>query len=183
MNCGGGVGGFIASRDEAAYAREYPTLMIGMTGTRTPGERGFGMTLMHQSSYGSREQGKDWTGNSVYLWAIANAVYMSLLGPQGFREVGATILKRQSYARERLGAVPGVSLVHSGHHFKEFVLRYERRSVAEVNRALRAHGIFGGHDLSGEFPALGQAALTCVTEVHTAVDIDRFAQTLEKVMV
>ena len=26
MNCGGGVGGFIASRDEERYAREYPTL-------------------------------------------------------------------------------------------------------------------------------------------------------------
>ena len=28
MNCGGGVGGFIASRDEERYAREYPTLLV-----------------------------------------------------------------------------------------------------------------------------------------------------------
>ena len=26
MNCGGGAGGFIATRDEERYAREYPTL-------------------------------------------------------------------------------------------------------------------------------------------------------------
>ena len=88
MNCGGGVGGFIASRDEARYAREYPTLLISIAETATPGEYGFGMSLMHQSSYGSREEGKDWTGNSTYLWAIASAVYMSLMGPEGFREVG-----------------------------------------------------------------------------------------------
>ena len=36
--------------------------------------------LVHQTSYGSREKGKDWTGNSTYLWAIANAVYMALMG-------------------------------------------------------------------------------------------------------
>ena len=41
------------------------------------------MTLFEQTSYGSREHGKDWTGNSVYLWAVVNAVYMALLGPQG----------------------------------------------------------------------------------------------------
>ena len=85
MSCGGGVGGFIASRDEERYAREYPTLNISLCDTVVPGERGFGVALFHQTSYGSREQGNDWTGNSVYLWAIANAAYMALLGPAGLR--------------------------------------------------------------------------------------------------
>jgi glycine dehydrogenase subunit 1 len=182
MLCGGGVGGFIASRDEERYAREYPTLMIGLTGTRLPGERSFGMSLMHQSSYGSREEGKDWTGNSVYLWAIANAVYMSVLGPEGFRELGELILARGAYARAVLAELPGVEIVHRGHHFKEFALRYRKHSVAEVNRALREdYAIFGGQDLSSDFPELGQASLTCVTEVHTREDIDRLADALAKV--
>ena len=55
----------------------------------------------HQTSYGMREKGKDWTGNSVYLWAIANAVYMSLLGPQGFRELGELIITQSHYAARR----------------------------------------------------------------------------------
>ncbi len=33
MNCGGGVGGFIASRDEERYAREYPTLQVSLCPT------------------------------------------------------------------------------------------------------------------------------------------------------
>ena len=49
------------------------------------------------------------------------------------------------------------------------------RTVAEINRALRERGIFGGKDLSAEFPELGQSALYCVTEVHTKADIDRLA--------
>ena len=94
MNCGGGVGGFIASRDEEQYVREYNGFLVSITGTAEPGEYGFALASSHQTSYGMREEGKDWTGNSVYLWAIANAVYMSLLGPQGFRELGELILSR-----------------------------------------------------------------------------------------
>ncbi len=41
------------------------------------------------------------------------------------------------------------------------------KTVALINKALRTEGIFGGKDLSGEFPALGQSALYCVTEIHS----------------
>ena len=53
--------------------------------------------------------------------------------------------------------------------------------VAEINRRLRDHGIFGGRDLSGDFPDLGQSALYCVTEVHSRADIDRLTAALEEV--
>ncbi len=183
MSCGGGTGGFIASRDEERYARQYPTLLVSITGTTAPGEVGFGLSLLHQSSYGSREDGKDWTGNSVYLHAIANAVYMALLGPQGFAELGATILQRAHYAAQALGAVPGLSVVFPAGFFKEFVVRYDGgRTVRDVNAALRSRGIFGGHDLSPDFPELGQSALYCVTELHSQADIDRLAAALTEVL-
>ena len=73
-----------------------------------------------------REQGKDWTGNSVYLWAIANAVYMSLLGPQGFREVGELILHAGALRRARARArSPGVRLPFPQGFFKEFVVDFD----------------------------------------------------------
>jgi glycine dehydrogenase subunit 1 len=54
--------------------------------------------------------------------------------------------------------------------------------VAEINKALLERGIFGGKDLSQEFPELGQSALYCVTEIHTQADIDRLAQTVQEVI-
>jgi glycine dehydrogenase subunit 1 len=86
MHGGGGVGGFIASRDEPRYAEEYPTLFISIAETRKPGEHGFGLGLFHQTSYGLRDKGNDWTGHSVYMWAIAATAYMAMMGPQGFAE-------------------------------------------------------------------------------------------------
>jgi glycine dehydrogenase subunit 1 len=184
MHCGGGVGGFIATRDEARYAREYPTLMISIAETTHPGEVGFGLSLFHQTSYGQREAGKDWTGNSVYMWAVVGAVYMSLLGPQGFLELGEVIVQRAHYAAALLGAIPGLRIRFPTRFFKEFVVDFSAsgRTVAEINRALRQHGIFGGADLSAAFPELGEAALYCVTEIHEEVDIERLADALLEIV-
>jgi glycine dehydrogenase subunit 1 len=67
--------------------------------------------------------------------------------------------------------------------FKEFVVNFDgtNRSVRDINKALLDHGVFGGHDLSRDFPELGQSALYCVTEVHTQADIDALATALRAV--
>ena len=184
MNIGGGVSGFMASRDEERYARQYPTLFISIGETTEPGEYGFGLSLFEQSSYGLRDKGNDWTGHSVYMWAIANAAYMAMMGPKGFEQVGELILQRAHYAARQLAAIPGVTVTFPDGFFKEFVVRFDGQGpgVAEVNQRLLAQGIFGGKDLSREFPELGASALFCVTEVHTQADIDRLVQAINKVI-
>jgi len=182
MHCGGGVGGYLASRDEERYVRQFNGFLVSIAETLEPGQFGFGLACAHQNSYGMREKGKDWTGNSTYLWAIAGAVYMSLLGPEGFREVGNLIVSRARYAAKLLAEVPGVR-VPFDQTFKEFVVNFDGtgKTVAAINDALRARGIFGGKDISGEGFGLGQAALYCVTEVHSAADLRRLAQALKEI--
>ena len=184
MNAGGGVGGFIATRDEEIYAREFPTLQVSLTGTSVPGEMAFGLTLFEQSSYGSREHGKDWTGNSVYLWTVANATYMSLLGPIGFKEIGETILQRSHYAAKQLAEIPGVRVTWNSGFFKEFVVSFDgvKKTVAEINTALLEKNIFGGKDLSFDFPELGKSALYCITEIHTLEDIQTLVKAIKEVI-
>lgn len=184
MQCGGGAGGFIASRDEERYVRTYNGFLVSIADTAREGEFGFGLACPHQNSYGMREDGNDWTGNSTYLWAIAGAVYMSLLGPDGFAELGRLIVSRARYAARMLDALPNVSVQWPGGHFKEFVVNFDAtgRSVSDINDALRAQGIFGGKDISGEEPELGQCALYCVTEIHTAADIRRLTDTLKEIL-
>ncbi len=183
MNGGGGTGGFIATRDEEHYARQFPTLCLSAFPTSEPGEMGFGIALFEQTSYGSREMGRDWTGNSVYLWATVAATYLALMGPNGIREVGEACLARSHAAARRLAQIPGVEIVYPDGFFKEFVVRFDGtgRTVAEINRALLEYGIFGGKDLSADMDWLGQSALYCVTEVHTSEDIERLHAALVEV--
>lgn len=182
MYAGGGLGGFIASRDEPRYAYEYPTLLVSIAET-THGEHAFSLALMAQCSYGAREEGKDWTGNSTYLWAVVSAAYMSLLGPEGFRELGELIIQRAHYAARLIDGLDGIRVRPGRGFFKEFVvdLKGTGKTVAEINSALLECGIYGGIDLSRHYPELGQSALYCVTEVHETEDIERLAAALGEV--
>lgn len=181
MNGGGGAAGFIASRDEERYAHQYPTLFISISETTQEVEYGFGLSLFEQSSYGLRDKGNDWTGHSVYMWAIANAVYMAMMGPQGFEDVGQLILQRAHHAARVLGKIPGVRVAFPQGFFKEFVVNFDGTgvTVAQLNKRLLSLGIFGGKDLSQDYPELGASALYCVTEVHTLADIERLADALK----
>ena len=185
MNGGGGVGGFIATPDTERYAREYPTLQVSITDTTRDGEVGFGMSLFEQSSYGSREDANDWTGNSVYLWAIANAVYMSTLGPLGFKELGSAIVRRSHYAAHQIASILGVTIRWPKGFFKEFGvdLNETGKTVDEIDKLLRDQDIFCGIDLSTEFPELGQTLLVAVTEIHTKADIDCLVANLREAVV
>lgn len=184
MHTGGGVGGFIATRDEDRYAHEYPTLFLSIAETTKPGEYGFGFSLFEQTSYALREKGNDWTGHSVYMWAIAATAYMAMMGPKGFEEVGEVILQRAHHAARRLSEIEGVRVTFPSGFFKEFVVNFDDagRKVDEINEALREYGIFGGKDLSRDFPELGESALYCVTEIHTVSDIERLVSALTKVI-
>jgi glycine dehydrogenase subunit 1 len=181
MMYSGGLFGFIASKDEPEYVAEYPYLMVSIAPGRTEGEWGFGWSTMERTSYDLRETSPDYTGTTQWLWGITAAVYLSLLGPQGLREVGEGIMQRSHYAMQQLNAIAGVKApLLQAPHFKEFVVNFDGagKTVAEINKTLLESGIYGGHDLSKEFPELGQSALYCVTEIHTQADIDRLAKTL-----
>jgi glycine dehydrogenase subunit 1 len=185
MQFGGGQAGFIASRDEEAYVMEYPSRLFGIAPTSVPGEYGFGDVAYERTSFALREKGKEWVGTAAALWGITAGVYLALMGPQGMVEIGEGIMARAQYAMMRMDGIQGVRApVFRSPHFKEFVVNFDGtgRTVAEISRALLRRGIFGGKDLSHEFPKLGSSALHCVTEVHTQADIDLLVDTLREVI-
>lgn len=185
MHYGGGLAGFVATPDGEEWIAEYPTFLVGIAPTAAPGEYGFGEVAWERISYVQRGDSKEYTGTTQNLWAIAAAVYLSLLGPRGLEELGAGIMQRVRYAASRLATLPGVTAPALGApSFKELAVGFDGtgRTVAEIHGALRARGIFGGRDLSSEFPDLGQSALYCFTEVHSQSDIDLLVDTLAEVL-
>jgi glycine dehydrogenase subunit 1 len=183
MQFGGGQAGFIATRDDEEFVMEYPSRLFGIAPTRVEGEYGFGDVAYERTSFAVREEGKEWVGTAAALWGITAGVYLALMGPQGMAEIGEGIMARARYAMLELDTIEGVKApLFSTPHFKEFVVNFDGtgRSVAEINRALLAGGIFGGKDLTQEYPELGSSALYCVTEVHSMQDIDRLVETLRE---
>jgi glycine dehydrogenase subunit 1 len=184
MLYGGGQGGFIATRDDETFVMEYPSRLFGVAATIVEGEYGFGDVAYERTSFAKREGGKEWVGTAAALWGITAGVYLALMGPQGMREIGEAIMQRTRYAMKRIAQIEGVQILFSNaHHFNEFVANFDGtgKQVAQVNQALLERGIFGGKDLSTEFPELGQSALYCVTEIHNQAEIDRLVETLWEV--
>jgi glycine dehydrogenase subunit 1 len=182
---GGGMqAGFIACHDDMRYMNEFKELCTGLTETVVEGEYGFGQILIERTHYALREKGKEFTGTGTNLWMVPAAVYLALMGPQGMKEVGTTIMQNAQYTARQLVKIPGLQLQFSSPFFKEFVINFNMtgKTVAEINEKLLESKIFGGLDLSQDFPELGQSALFCVTEVNTLEEIDKLVNALKGVV-
>jgi glycine dehydrogenase subunit 1 len=185
MQFGGGHAGFIATRDEEKYVMEYPSRLFGITSTSVEGEYGFGDVAFKRTSFALREGGKEFVGTATALWGITAGVYLALMGPQGMRDIGKGIMQRSHYAILQLSKIRSIKCpVFQSTHFKEFVVNFDgtNKTVAEINKALLKRKIFGGKELTNEFPELGNSALYCITEVHTKNDIDRLVDALREVV-
>lgn len=162
---------------------EYPSRLFGITTTAVEGEHGFGDVTYDRTSFHDRIEGKEFIGTATALWGITAGVYLALVGPQGIQELGKLIMQKSQYAMKKLSEIEGVSIpFFASSHFKEFVVDFSTSSkmVKEVNKALQEEGIFGGKDISKEFPELGNCAVYCITEIHTKEDIDRLVHAVDE---
>jgi glycine dehydrogenase subunit 1 len=185
MSFGGGLGGFIASRDEEKFVMEFPSRLFGITKTAVEGEWGFGDVAYERTSFAEREKGKEFVGTHAALCGITAGVYLSLMGPKGMQEIGKVILQRSQYAMKEIAEIGGIKVPKfDSAHFKEFVVDFNEtgKTVEEVNSSLLEKGIFGGKDLTGTLPSLDNCALYSVTEVLTKEDIDRLARALKEIL-
>jgi glycine dehydrogenase subunit 1 len=174
---GGGCAGFIATRDEERFVMEFPSILISAA-PATGGGYGFAWSTTERTSYDTRHEATDYYGTTQWLWAIGAAVYLSLMGPDGMRELGTGIMQRARYAATAIDALPGLAVPALGaSFFKEFVVDMNAtgKSVDEINAALLERGILGGSALDR------RRALYCVTEMHTKADIDRLVDGLKEV--
>ncbi len=184
MMYGGGLGGFITTKDDKEFLGEFPSLLYGICETEKEGEYGFGQVFYERTSYALREKGKDFIGTTTALYGIAAAVYMALMGPQGFKELGEGIVQRVAYAKAHLEQIPGVKIAVSGSSYCDFLVDFNAtgKTVKDINKALLDYNIIAGKDISSEFPEYGQSALYSITEVHTIEDLKALFDALKKVL-
>lgn len=185
MNYGGCSLGFFGCRSETQYIDQLPGYVAAITTTMDGKDKAYLDTLWEKRHFFfQRENATSMIGSSSNLCAIGAAVYLSLMGPQGMREIGEGIFQRTRYAIQEISKIKRIQTpIFIAPHFKEFIINFEKigKTVKEINKILlNKHGIVGGKDLSNDFPELGQSALFCVTEVHTSEDIDKLADSIRQ---
>ncbi len=174
LSLGGPYLGLFATREK--YVRQMPGRLVGET-TDADGKRGFVLVLSTREQHIRREKATSNICTNQGLCALATAVYLSLLGPNGLKKLAEINFSHAGYLRERLTALSGVRLKFSGSHFNEFVLELPK-PAAELLRSLRGQGILGGIDLGNWDQDLKNCLLVCATEMNTREQMDEYAKKL-----
>jgi len=183
MNYGGPLLGIFACRGDRRMSRQIPGRLMGMTVTVDKKDRGFVMALMTREQHIRREKATSSICTNEALCAVAAAVYLSLLGPSGLRDLCELITSRAHYAIRRMAKLPGVRApIFSSCHFKEFTVNFGEKSAETIHRGLLDRRIHGGKYIGNEFPQLGETALYCVTEVHSKADIDLLVSAMSEAL-
>jgi glycine dehydrogenase subunit 1 len=171
LDFGGPSFGFFAAGER--YLRRMPGRIAGQT-VDADGKRGFVLTLQTREQHIRRERATSNICTSQALNALAGIVYMAWLGKQGIVEIGELMAKRTAYARDRLGAIDGVELVHDGPVVREFAIRVDA-PVDAVLRRCAERGICAGYPLEQSYSELEGGILVAITERRSRADIDRLA--------
>lgn len=178
LSFGGPSAGFLATRNE--FLRQLPGRVCGMT-VDNRGQRAFTLTLQTREQHIRRAKATSNICTNQSLNALTMLVYLTLVGPLGLAEIAQISLLRAHRLSELLSAIPGVTLKFKHPFFNEFVIETDFSS-AKVLDALKAEGILGGKDLSGELPYTDRCILVAVTETNMPAELERYQAVLRQVL-
>ncbi len=174
---GGPSVGFFTTRKNMVH--KMAGRLVGET-VDNKGQRAYVLTLTAREQHIKRERATSNICTNQGLIALGTAVYLSLLGKKGLRQVAELCYQKAHYAAEQLSKIEGMGLCFTEPFFHEFALCVNR-PVDEVNAHLLEHSIIGGYDLGQDYPSLKDHMLIAVTEMNTKEEIDTLVEVLSEV--
>jgi glycine dehydrogenase subunit 1 len=171
------LGFFSTTRD---LIRKMSGRLVGETLDRN-GQRAYVLTLTAREQHIRRERATSNICTNQGLLTLASAVYLSLLGKHGLRQVANLCYQKAHYAAQKISKIPGYSLIFKDSQFFHEFLIHCPKPVAEINAHLLDHGILGGYDISKVYPSRLNQMLVAVTEMNTRDEIDKLCDALKEI--
>jgi len=162
---GGPYAGIVATKEK--FMRQMPGRIVGET-KDTRGHRAFCLTLAAREQHIRREKATSNICTNQALIALMAAVFMTVYGKQGLRELALQNLSKAHYLAGKL------PLRFAGPFFNEFVV--STNSPDAINESLLEKKIVGGLPLRRYYPELAGSMLLCATEMSRREQMDTVAE-------
>ena len=159
---GGQYVGFLACKKD--HVRKLPGRIVGAT-KDVDGKRAYVLTLQAREQHIRREKATSNICSNQSLMALYVTVYMSLMGPEGLRQVNELSYGGAHYLHDRLLQTGLFENAFDKPFLKEFTLK-ALVPVEEVQNALQLIGVFGAVEVE---PGLVNF---CVTEKASKDNLD-----------
>ena len=176
LQYGGPYLGLLSCRDE--YVRKMPGRLIGQTVDKE-GRQCFVLNLQAREQHIRRAKATSNICTNQGLMAIRATAFMSLMGPQGMKEVAELCVRKAHYAAEQLCSLPGVTLQYDRPFFKEFTLKVEQGARRFCDKARAAGFDLGPTCEQFDGSADKNGVIVAVTEKRTRQEIDALVAALK----
>ncbi|MGC8820163.1 MAG: aminomethyl-transferring glycine dehydrogenase subunit GcvPA [Fervidobacterium sp.] len=174
-NLGGPGIGFFTTLEK--HARKMPGRIIGET-KDLEGKTGYVMILQTREQHIRREKAtSNICSNQAYI-ALINAIYMSVMGPEGLKEVAKRSYNNAHYLARKLEE-KGFTRLFDGEFFNEFVVKVPENYRGKWHDMVK-EGILGPIPIDRVYKELWPSALVCSTEVNTKASIERLVEVMSK---
>ncbi len=172
LNFGGPYLGIFATKWNAEYVKQMPGRLIGMTTSIDGSSKAFAMILQTREQHIRRSKATSNITTNSSLSAITAAIYISLLGRKGLKDVAESIWYRSHYAAKQIKSLGFKSPLFDGEFFGDFVVEFNE-DFEKIRNKLIDFGILFGIPLIQYVPwAKNSWGLLSFTEVHSKSDID-----------
>jgi len=178
LSFGGPYLGFMAVKNE--LVRQMPGRIVGAT-VDSDGKRGFVLTLQTREQHIRRQKAASNICSNEALCALRAAVFVSLLGREGLKELAGHNYQKAEFTKEELSRLNGVQVKRSSPTFNEFTVLLPRGADEVVHRMIDK-GFACGFPLGRFYKGMDNYLLVAVTEKRTKEEIRRFVDSLEAVL-
>ena len=178
LSFGGPYLGFMACKQE--LVRQMPGRIVGAT-VDSDGKRGFVLTLQTREQHIRREKATSNICSNEALCALRAAIFLSLLGREGIRELAEHNFRKAEFAKEQLSAIPGVEVKRSSPTFNEFTVLLPKHADEVVYRMIDK-GFACGFPLGRFYKGMDNYLLVAVTEKRSEEEIRMLANGLGAVV-
>ena len=177
LSFGGPYLGFFATKKE--FIRKISGRIVGET-VDQDNKRGYVLTLTAREQHIRREKATSNICSNQGLNALAVAIYLSLLGKSGLKEVANICYQKAHYLADQISQIDGFKVINGSPFFNEFILQCPGEAAKIADKLLHL-GILAGFDLQKFDQSRKDQLLVAVTEKITREDLDYFVENLKEV--